>query len=182
MPERLFSLKPDDTILATETDLLFTQSEATEILNKLNSLQPGEIFGLNMQSFFVASYITMGKRLRKGGAKWGDGSFYHKIFSILFYELQYIQMLQNYINAGWHYEWLRPPQYYEMRIQQTLKDGTEASLREAIRLVNENPLDLINRLKSLQHLSHLDITNLPMQNHPIHIQSHPNFQTYKRNT
>jgi hypothetical protein len=180
-PTRLFTLQPDDTILAVDTDMLFQKAEADLILEKLRALSPGDSFGLSVKEVFVAPYISPGTRGKWGGFKWGGGDLYRKLFSLCTCQGDYLRCIPYYISAGWHYSWLRPPEYFDMRIAQLKRPAYITNyLYQAREIINNGGQDLQKNLNALccQGNERYIVMPWTKEDHPVQIYGHPNFQYY----
>jgi len=183
-PETL-GLKPDDIIHPTETDLLFGKEEGLELRKQCDLLRNGEMMSLLMRQFFITPRVMMGHRHRRGAWRWGNGQNYKKFFERYWWEESSVKQLTNRHKMGWHYEWTRPGKYLEMRYEQTHKHNVSGMLRKLQAQIEGNVgatkaqlgimCDEAIKMRTFPHLEFPDYT---LEDHPIHIQRHPNLTRY----
>ena len=115
--------------------------------------------------------------------KCGDGSLYEKFCRNFFEEREYIKLLKTFDWDLFHYEWLRPSKYFELRKEQLVRYDTEAvqNARNVIRN-HKGVLDvtqwLLDRVKCSRHEKKFVVNNLKPMDHPKHICTHENFKYY----
>lgn len=179
LPERVLDLQPDDIVLATETDLLFTEWEADNLRTHSEALPHGGSNSVIIKQFFVSPQVMMGMRHRRGAWKWGTGAEYRQHFNIYYNEQVSVRQLRNPLNVGWHYEWTRPPKYYEMRLEQTYKHGVDGIIKDLVKIIDSGDLNkAMDYAKRSYHMRNYSIAPYTLEDHPVHIRNHPNLVRY----
>lgn len=172
--------QPDDMVMAIECDLFFTRPQADICLKAFKCLKENEGFGSTFEMFFESPRVVLAKhRKRKVMFKYGDGSLYAKCILGNFDD-SYHSMLKMYNFKLFHYEWIRPDPYFEMRLAQLSRgiDG-EKYIRNARNIIIENKNIVPDHLSNFRaHRLNIRVSDYNKEDHPKHMWSHPNFRKY----
>lgn len=180
---------PTDLIFALETDLFFTKNRAEEVLAVAETLGPDKWLGTTYASFFESPQIIFERgekdRYRKLVNRYGTGEGWHKLFRLFFWEEKYRHLIDARHFRLFHYEWIRPGKYWDMRVDQLARDPEvwerASNLRELIR---ENAHNLAGISTSLNIPGNtkwerlLYLPDVSILDHPPHIRTHSNWVKY----
>ena len=177
-PRTILPLEPDDILIPHETDMFFTEEEANRLLEYAETMSPGTGAGIGAKTFFESPLVCGHQRGRRGIFKYGDGKFYDKFFRSYYWlegrpDLQ--KTLIEYLPVGWHYEWIRPEPYFQMRLVQTFKHGVSHFITQARDAIQREDFEA---LAKIPHLNIWHKTDLKIEDHPPHIRNHPHFRKY----
>ena len=177
----------EDIIFMLETDLFITKSQADRINQLCDELKPDEGFCSTFRTFFESPQVCirgLQDRKRKVAVKYGTGKTYHKVGEGNFYD-SYLQFLPIYDLKLFHYEWIRPLDYFELRLAQLQRDKvTENALRQCRKTIMKQPKNLqwcLDRDNPKESRFTLTLNAIKPEDHPIHIWTHPNFERYYGN-
>lgn len=177
----IVQIQPDDIILPSESDMFFTKEQADQCNKMILNLKPNEGFGSSYLNFFESPKVQKILRFgRKIAFKYGDGSFYKKIMEQFLWEHKYSKMLPIYDFRTFHYEWLKPEYYFNMRVEQVPRDWSDQFIK-AKDLIRSKPDNLAHRLNTEIHQRwtfELSVVPLRKEQHPKHIWDHESFKYY----
>jgi hypothetical protein len=173
----------DDIIFPMECDLFFTQDQAETILEKANKLKPEEGFGCSFLLFFESPRVCIRhERTRKICVKYGNGSTYNRIMGQNFNDT-YQNSIPIYNLKLFHYEWIRPGKYFNLRLDQLVRHPTvQATIISARNTILSRPKNLKNVLKPFEsgHLL-LEVNGLGLEDHPKQFHNHEKMVYYYGN-
>jgi len=178
--------KPDDVIFPLESDLFFTAVQALQILHEVESIKVDQGFGSTFRLFFESPKVSIpgygGQgRQRKVALRYGSGQLMDMIAHGNFKET-YQPHLQWFDWGLFHYEWIRPNEYWDLRMSQlSRRPITYGALKQARYIIEKNVPNLKQALESLQGWDGsftLTTNDMKLEDHPFHIREHPNFVKY----
>ena len=180
---------PDDIILPLESDLFFTEEQANQILTLAEGLEFNEGFGSTFKLFFESPKVCIpgagnGGRKRKVAYVYGDGKLCEVIALGNFTESYHAYITWHDLQL-FHYEWIRPGKYWDMRFDQlSRKSYVYEALKRARVLIEHDPPHLKEDLETMvgwEGSFTLVANDLKIEDHPKHIRKHPNFIKYYGN-
>jgi len=179
--DTLVGVEPDDIILPSECDMFFTEEQAHQCNQMINALRPNEGFGSSYLNFFESPKVQKVIRFgRKVAFRYGDGSFYKKIMGQFLWEHIYAKMIPIHDFRTFHYEWLKPDYYFDMKIKQVPRAWYDQVVK-AKQLIRSKPDNLAHRLSTeiaQRHTFELSVVGLEKEDHPKHIWEHESFKRY----
>lgn len=176
----------DDVIFTLESDLFFTKDQAEKFLEVCSNTSPGQGFNASYRMFFESPMVCMAHagRSRRVMFRWGDGAMYDKIAREYFTE-SYNKVLPTAQLDLFHYEWVRPDWYFDLRLAQLPEGpadrpvGVHQAIRQMRDLIRSKPQDLQAEFdRSWNKYFALKTVPLAIADHPKHILTHPNFVYY----
>jgi len=175
--KKILTPSPDDLIFPLECDVFLTETQAQELLSQCESLEPNHSLMSNYYQFFESPKVAMTtQRYRRLAYRYGNGSVWgcYKQFG---------SSHDSGIRA-FHYEWIRPNRYFELRLLQ-LSRGYTSVLRELRSIIRSKPDNLgkslvaaTAKLGPKQRDLGLIVSPLQLSEHPLHFQTHENFEYY----
>ena len=187
--KHIIKVQPDDLIFPSETDLFFTEDQAKQILIQANKLKPDEGFGSTFQLFFESPKVSIpgygGQgRNRKVAYRYGTGHL-SNILALGNSEESYHAYIKWIDLQLFHYEWIRPGKYWDMRFDQLQRTSyVYNGFKKAKALIESDPLHLKEDLETMvgwEGSFTLAANDLKIEDHPKHIRNHPNFIKYYGN-
>jgi len=187
----IIDVKPDDIIFPLESDLFFSKQQADTILQLISILKPDEGYGSTFKLFFespkvnIPGYHGQGRK-RKLVYKYGAG----KLCEILARgnaKESYHAHLKWVDLQLFHYEWMRPGKYWDMRFTQLNRPAhVYALLKNAKELIQHFGINAdikilkqsLEAMKGWDGSFTLSTNSLSKKDHPKHIWNHPNFIKY----
>lgn len=168
---------PDDLIFPLECDLFLTQEQSSTLLSLCKNLKPNHSLMSDYYQFFESPGVIMHtKRYRRLVYRYGDGKVWgcYKTFG---------SSHDSGIRA-FHYEWIRPNRYFELRLLQLKREYTPV-IRELKAIIRSKPDDLNTHLKNaLKKLGSkvkdlpLEVSKIKLTDHPKHFHKHESFRYY----
>ena len=187
--KRVIKVQPDDLIFPSETDLFFTEDQAKQILTQANNLKPDEGFGSTFRLFFESPRVSIpgygGQgRNRKVAYRYGTGNL-SNILALGNSKESYHAYIKWVDLQLFHYEWIRPGKYWDMRFAQLKRTPcVYEGFKKAKALIESDPPHLKEDLETMvgwEGSFILAANDLKIEDHPKHIRKHPNFIKYYGN-
>jgi len=178
---KVIDVWPDDIIMPSEADMFFTEEQAQQCEKLIQQLKHGESFASTYIDFFESPKVQKTIRsARKVAFRYGDGERYKDVMRMFLWESEYIKKMQVCDLKTFHYGWLRPQKYFDMRIQQIPRDWSDniVKARELIRSKPEGlDFKLATKIKQRWNFE-LTVVNKKKEEHPKHVWGHENFRYY----
>jgi hypothetical protein len=176
--KKFIDAKPDDLIFPLECDLFLTEKQSSSLLKQAKNLEHNHSLMSNYYQFFESPKVMMNtNRYRRLVYRYGDG-FVWGCFK------RFDNDIDSKIRA-FHYEWIRPDRYFELRILQLSRGFTEA-IRDLRSVIRSKPTNLkealeesVNRLKYNKNELPLSVSDIKLEEHPEHFKKHENFIYYE---
>jgi len=179
--KEVVSPSPEDLIFPIECDMFLTKTQADVLLGFCNDMKPDSGIYSSYTRFFEAPYVEFNDdRPRKIAFRYGSGKLYDTIMNE-FCDERYFDKLLGLDLGVFHYEWIRPGWYYDMRVEQLPRtDNTWEVLSDLRYEIEQGPDNLQHRIDIATMTFHVKFTvsNLGPEDHPPQILSHPNFVKY----
>lgn len=177
----LIDVNPEDIIIPSESDMFFTKEQAKLCKLQIDNLELNTGFGSSYLNFFESPKVQKIIRFgRKVAFKYGNGTYYKKIMEKFLWENEYSKLLPIYDYRTFHYEWIRPGKYFDMRIEQVPREWSKEFIK-ARDLIRIKPKNLVYRLSTeikQRWTFELSVINTPKEYHPKHVWKHENFRYY----
>lgn len=179
--EGIIDPSPGDMIFPVECDMFLSPTQAKTLLETCSTIGPDAGIYSTYTRFFEAPYVLFNDdRPRSIAFRYGSGELYNWHLNVYCDERYFDRLLG--IDLGvFHYEWLRPDWYWDMRIDQLPRtDNTWTVIPEVRKAIEQGRDDLQQRIDEATSDFHLKfvVNRLGPEDHPIHILDHPNFVKY----
>jgi hypothetical protein len=173
---------PGDLIFTLEPDLFFTKTQAENLIEICTRIGPGGGVNSTYCEIFESPKVVTDKgRVRRVAFRYGDGRAYAIMCRDYYTEsfLRYSHMVNARLGL-FHYAWMRPGWYFDMRLEQLPRKGDLTHRLRTVRdTIGAGGEDLQKKLNALSRGDlRLVVTDMKREDHPEHIWEHPNFKRY----